>query len=71
MSKVNLHLTLTSKKNSINERKQNFIFVGKNVPWKDFLLYLSQYDFLSQVIFAFLLFMGMVMYANEVETKEK
>ena len=28
-------------------------------------------DFLSQVIFAFLLFMGMVMYANEVETKEK
>ena len=28
-------------------------------------------NFLSQVIFLFLLFLGMVMYANEVETKEK
>ena len=28
-------------------------------------------NFLSQVIFGFLLFLGMVMYANEVETKEK
>ena len=28
-------------------------------------------NFLSQVIFVFLLFFGMVMYANEVETKEK
>ena len=27
--------------------------------------------FLSQVIFVFPLFLGMVMYANEVETKEK
>ena len=27
--------------------------------------------FSSQVIFVFLLFWGMVMYANEVETKEK
>ena len=27
--------------------------------------------FLFQVIFVFLLFFGMVMYANEVETKEK
>ena len=27
--------------------------------------------FLSQVIFVFLLFLGLVMYANEVETKEK
>ena len=27
--------------------------------------------FLSQVIFIFLLFLGMVMYGNEVETKEK
>ena len=26
---------------------------------------------LSQVIFVFLLFLGMVMYANEIETKEK
>ena len=40
------------------------------------LLYTKLYiyvvvNFLSQVIFAFLLFLGMVMYANEVETKEK
>ena len=28
-------------------------------------------NFLSQVIFVFLLFLGMVIYANEVETKEK
>ena len=28
-------------------------------------------NFLYQVIFVFLLFLGMVMYANEVETKEK
>ena len=28
-------------------------------------------NFLSQVIFVFLLFWGMVIYANEVETKEK
>ena len=27
--------------------------------------------FLSQVVFVFLLFLGMVMYANDVETKEK
>ena len=27
-------------------------------------------NFLSQVIFIFLLFLGMVMYANDVETKE-
>ena len=27
--------------------------------------------FLSQGIFVFLLFLGMIMYANEVETKEK
>ena len=28
-------------------------------------------NFLFQVIFLFLLFLGMVIYANEVETKEK
>ena len=28
-------------------------------------------NFLSQVIFVFLLFLGMVMYANEIEAKEK
>ena len=28
-------------------------------------------NFLSQVIFVFLLFLGMLLYANEVEAKEK
>ena len=28
-------------------------------------------NFLSQVIFVFLLFLGTIMYANEVETKDK
>ena len=28
-------------------------------------------NFLSRVFFVFLLFLGMLMYANEVETKEK
>ena len=28
-------------------------------------------NFLSEVIFVFLLYLGMVMYADEVETKEK
>ena len=28
-------------------------------------------NFLSQIIFVFLLFLGVEMYANEVETKEK
>ena len=28
-------------------------------------------NFLSQVVFVFLLLLGLVMYANEVETKEK
>ena len=35
-----------------------------------FLIYVVV-KFLFQVIFVFLLFFGMVMYANEVETKEK
>ena len=34
-------------------------------------LYSIVVNFLSQVIFVFLLFFGMIMYANEVETKEK
>ena len=28
-------------------------------------------DFLSEITFAFFLFLGMLMYANEVETKKK
>ena len=35
-----------------------------------FLVYVVV-NFLSQVIFVFLLFLGTVMYANEIETKEK
>ena len=34
-------------------------------------LYSIVVNFLSQVIFVFLLFLGMIMYANEVERKEK
>ena len=43
----------------------------------DFFFFCSHYqnkivvNFLPQVIFVFLLFLGMVMYANEVETKDK
>ena len=52
------------------------ISIGKNRPLR-FFKYSQKYDvyvvvkFLIQVIFVFLLFFGMVMYANEVETKEK
>ena len=38
------------------------------------MIYINVYvvvNFLFQVIFLFLLFLGMVIYANEVETKEK
>ena len=35
------------------------------------LFVLLLFNVLSQVIFAFLLFLGMLMYAYEVETKEK
>ena len=37
----------------------------------DLTVYMLQLIFLSQVNFIFLLFLGMVMNANEVETKEK
>ena len=42
----------------------------------DFFLILPNHEdvvvnFLSQVIFLFLLFLGMLMYANGIETKEK
>ena len=35
------------------------------------MIVVAKIYFLSQVIFVFVLFWGMVMYANEVETKEK
>ena len=44
-----------------------FLFLKKTVT---FIVYVVV-NFLSQVIFVFLLFLGMVMCANEVETKEK
>ena len=40
-----------------------------SVKEEDFHVYVVV-NFLSQVIFVFLLFLGMVMYASEVETKE-
>ena len=43
--------------------------------WKEYFLKKGNVyvvvNFLFQVIFVFLLFLGMVMYADEVETKEK
>ena len=54
-------------------------FILKNPRALDTFLHVNQMKmyiyvvvkFLIQVIFVFLLFFGMVMYANEVETKEK
>ena len=71
MSKVNLHLTLTSKKKQHKWEKAKLYFRRKKRPLERLFVVFVAVDFLSQVIFAFLLFMGMVMYANEVETKEK
>ena len=45
-----------------------FVHAGYQPQKKDLLLL---FNVLSQVIFAFLLFLGMVMHAYEVETKEK
>ena len=45
-----------------------FNFIKKRFPW--FFGYVVV-NFLFQVIFVFLLFLGMVIYADEVETKEK
>ena len=39
--------------------------------WRTSIYVYVVVKFLFQVIFVFLLFFGMVMYANEVETKEK
>ena len=39
--------------------------------WIHVYVYYVAVNFLSQVIFVFLLFKGIGMYANEVETKEK
>ena len=40
-------------------------------PLKNYFNIYVVVNFLSQVIFLFLLLLGMVMYANAVETKEK
>ena len=54
--------SLFFQKNTISPRR------SYNFKWQD--IYVGV-NFLSQVIFVFLLFWGMVMYANEVATKEK
>ena len=43
------------------------IGAGRHIWWYIYVVV----NFVSQVGFVFLLFLGMVMYANEVETKEK
>ena len=54
--------SLFFQKNTISPRR------SYNFKWQD--IYVGV-NFLSQVFFVFLLFLGMVMYANEVATKEK
>ena len=54
--------SLFFQKNTISPRR------SYNFKWQDTYVGVN---FLSQVIFVFLLFLGMVMYANEVATKEK
>ena len=54
--------SLFFQKNTISPRR------SYNFKWQD--IYVGV-NFLSQVIFVFLLCLGMVMYANEVATKEK
>ena len=49
------------------QERQPFSLLCKFTPISKYVVV----NFLSQVIFVFLLFLGMVMYANEVETKEK
>ena len=55
----------------------NLQFISnKHVHLSHFITFTGTYiyvvvNFLSQVIFVFLLFLGIIMYANEVETKEK
>ena len=48
----------------------NFIVEARNAK-KNFADIYVVVNFFSQVMFLFLLFLGVVMYANEVETKEK
>ena len=62
-----MELILPSEKKNM---LQNVDFQGDTVWWLWFCVYLVV-NFLSQVIFVFLLFLGVVMYANDVETKEK
>ena len=54
--------------NKKRDARANLLFCLINLCCSDVLVVVN---FLSQVIFVFLLFLGMVMYANEVETKEK
>ena len=57
----------------IGEQNDHFgppVLFGLIKIWSNFRVNVVV-NFLSQVIFVFLLFLSMVMYANEVETKEK
>ena len=54
---------------SIDRVASNFKVIGKS---GDIIAGMNVVvNFLSHIIFVFLLFLGMVMYANEVETREK
>ena len=55
---------ITNVSNSLTVRVSSFFTLGLS------LMYVVV-NFLSRVIFVFILFLGMVRYANEVETKEK
>ena len=55
---------ITNVSNSLTVRLSSFFTLGLS------LMYVVV-NFLSRVIFVFILFLGMVRYANEVETKEK
>ena len=48
-----------------------YLFVHAVCQLQKKRLLLLLFNVLSQVIFVFLLFLGMVIYATEVETKEK
>ena len=56
-SKYSSDLFLSSRDQKISKDFSSYVYVVVN--------------FLFRVIFVFLLFLGMVIYANEVETKEK
>ena len=71
---MSLCLNLSSKQETVcqtlRSRNHSNIFFP-SLMYLSFYRYVLIVNFLSQAIFLFLLFLGMVMYANDVETKEK